>query len=549
MKETSHQLLSLFVFEQLKTVLGKFPLYDKRSDIAKGSMAVDWQQDLELVEVSGRLDSNPHNDENDDNTTVNLTGQFAKMLGTNNFWTTFNHFIDIRKGPGIYDDFDGYSFDRGSAKGNQYETLGHKLQDAGKAADSVSNMFEQFHGKDFRSMPVDRAIMAYLGDHYVHAPGFNGYRDCSSSIERYSFHQDKGEYDSVEEESRSRFIRDYNGVPASVFMPLDNMARYWYLKFRQRRDPQAVGFILHALQDASIPHHAAGCSGNWHASYEEQLAKNIVIWQRNGQLVQEVQSYYNQFEGVDEVPPTSLAIDDWNKVPKSNWAIEWMVTWMALNAYQSYREVYNNFETGFDENKRNMLDLTAKSTALCMHLIKNLTFNINTKRFNSQDLRVVTAANNRWALVYRIQTVLASIASFSSQSNAELAKRVIGHYDIDQVCATTSNFKYYLSHGKGPGVAVSPRGLVSNIPPLPEERSIDIDGDTLEITENSRGHYVIKDQNYEFFDFGRNDFEAHLALSKMMEYGFSEYHWIGDYSDPELIYMLTRVPEAVPNPI
>ena len=81
----------------------------------------------------------------------------------------------------------------------------------------------------------------------MHAPGQPWYRHCSPSIERYSFFYEKGIYRSLEEESRARFpLADSTGergkgIPYSIFMPVDNMARYWYEEFLRTGDWLALG--------------------------------------------------------------------------------------------------------------------------------------------------------------------------------------------------------------------------------------------------------------------------------------------------------------------
>lgn len=54
------------------------------------------------------------------------------------------------------------------------------------------------------------------------------------------------------------------------------MARYWYGRFLETNDPLDLGPVLHAIGDASIPHHAAGYLGNWHQAYEADIAEYVV---------------------------------------------------------------------------------------------------------------------------------------------------------------------------------------------------------------------------------------------------------------------------------
>lgn len=65
----------------------------------------------------------------------------------------------------------------------------------------------------------------------------------------------------------------YSGVSYSnaVFPPVSGMARYWYGRYRASFLPIYLGPVLHAVQDAAVPQHAAGYNGNWHASTENGL--------------------------------------------------------------------------------------------------------------------------------------------------------------------------------------------------------------------------------------------------------------------------------------
>lgn len=69
--------------------------------------------------------------------------------------SNFNHFIDIPKGRGMFDDYDGYSYENGSGK----------------------------------NVLLDQTIFStYLSDEYIHAPGHPDYRlnQCSIALELYS---------------------------------------------------------------------------------------------------------------------------------------------------------------------------------------------------------------------------------------------------------------------------------------------------------------------------------------------------------------------------
>jgi len=348
MKPKSHRKLTKLAFELLSESLDYFPLRGSKNVVAEQSYDTDYERDLEFVDVDfGRDD--PHKDEGwlvDDDEAHYAEGSLYVIFRRNYYFTALNHFIDIRKGAGEFDDFDGYGYHRGSASRGEYEkVLGRR---------------------------IDHMINWWLRDKYVHVPGSKWYRGCSPSVERYSFPQDKGVYSSRTDEGKKRFPlaeskgKKNKGIPYSVFMPVDNMARYWYGEYKRGRNPSVLGYVMHAIQDASVPHHAAGCCGNWHARYEEVLVDKINGWANDTSFRNDVKSLFDQWNKVDGSLPRGLNVGDWNKVPHRNWRIEWLVTWLALNAYRAYDAVHQDFSGGWRLDEGSMKDLTKKGAATCM---------------------------------------------------------------------------------------------------------------------------------------------------------------------------------------
>lgn len=135
-----------------------------RASIVAESAKVDEYRDLELVDVEG-LSSDARDDPHKDDAwyvaeDIPRYAHTLPLLGTK-CHTAFNHFIDIKKGPGQFDDYDGYSYCKGSASRGEYKL-------------------------DLGPRP-DEAIIWYPNDEYVRAPGQSWYRGCSPSVERYSF--------------------------------------------------------------------------------------------------------------------------------------------------------------------------------------------------------------------------------------------------------------------------------------------------------------------------------------------------------------------------
>ena len=325
------------------------------------ALAPDFYRDLEFVDVDGDKDD-PHEDElweNSDEAAYStkddlLVGTLEELFGRehNNF-TAFNHFINIGSyGKSKFDDYDGYSY-------QLIKKYGEQLQ-------SDAKLF---------GMALDDGIMWYYNDEYVHAPGQQWYYGCSPSVERYSF---PVKYPTKNEELKARFPVAKNegsencGIPYSVFFPVDNMARYWYGRFLETKDPLDLGPVMHAIADAGIPHHAAGYLGNWHQSYEIEIADNVLKIVNSASDRSEIKKIVKSWDRIDDDVPEGLAPMDYVKKPALNWSIENLVTWMALVSYQQYindYEPYYRSEGGhivFDDKARELIILATAMKVLVL---------------------------------------------------------------------------------------------------------------------------------------------------------------------------------------
>ncbi len=259
MQGTGHKKVTKKAFDLLRDIDASNPLLRNQGDVIREAWKVDDYEDLEFVDVEGGWLGDSGRDDPHDSSAWDDDDVAHYQYGDRVF-TAFNHFIDIKKGVGIFDDYDGYSYRKGSASRDEY-------QDADDVAEGFwEELFASLSGKE-----VDEGINWWFNDEYVHAPGQPWYRGCSPAIERYSFPEDKGIYSSKEAELKERFPlassigHSGQGIPYSVFMPVDNMARYWYMSFTKTYKPVELGPVMHAIQDASVPHHAAGYMGNWHS--------------------------------------------------------------------------------------------------------------------------------------------------------------------------------------------------------------------------------------------------------------------------------------------
>jgi len=344
----SHKRLTEYSLNLLQKI-NRSMFYEAKEIIVNASPEPDNFKDLEFVDVeslswSGGRDD-PHVKTNADNDDVPHYESYGFVFAA------FNHYIDIRKGPGIFDDYDGYSYKNGSASKNEY-------QDAWDAKDDWR---VEFLGRVTGHRKVDDGIAYWFNDEYVHGPGMKWYRGCSPSIERYSFPGDKKVFPTVEAETAARFPladstgKSGKGIPYSVFLPIDNLARYWYTIFLYANPgklnvPILIAPVLHAIQDAIVPHHAAGCNGNWHGRWEDDFNKNLKTLLAENSFENDVKQLYNRWLQNKTAAPTLLKPSDWQITPSIAWRIDQLVTWLALNAYHEYDNTYNHFKKGYNVN-------------------------------------------------------------------------------------------------------------------------------------------------------------------------------------------------------
>ena len=343
----SHRRITSLAYDLVQAATSlSFP----KDDVKRWAADADTRNDMELVRVRGILGEWSRDDPHAFNCAINdrPSTSTKDILDISAFypplhWSAMNHYIDVRKGAGTFDDFDGYAYHRGSASHGQHEKVG--------------------------GVPVDAAIAGILSTSYVHAPGHRWYRQCSRAVERYSRFSDP--YASVEAEAVARFPRagsrpkDGRGVPYSVFLPVDNMAHYWFSQLGTADAARCAGMILHALQDASVPHHAAGTAGNWHVRWEEAQEDEVRSWTGEDGFKDEVGSLYDQWAAAPSPVPTALQAGDDTLTPGLDWDVDAMATWLALHAYEAYREDYDDFQQ-YRKGKATMRELAVKAAAMSM---------------------------------------------------------------------------------------------------------------------------------------------------------------------------------------
>ena len=408
-------------FRKYKSAAALTSYYQLPADqkLIKETPAVDGYSDLEFVNVEGGAGSggrdNPHDDEYfaiDDEAHYTEHGMDL---------TAYNHFIDIRKGAGTFDDYDGYAYRKGSASRGQYQSASNA------ASDSLARLMGKITG-----YKVDEGIMWWLNDEYIHAPGRSWYRKCSPSVSRYSFYGDKHIYASVNAEAAARFPlanssgSSGKGIPYSVFMPVDNMARYWYGRFGATKDPATLGPVLHAIHDAAVPHHAAGCTGNWHSKYENELDSRIPGWLVDPGFENEVKALVALWSRNDPNPPTRLGVNDWTRTPALNWSIDQMATWVALHANREYTNTYHGFRNGYQFNTNSARTLVKQANAISILALK--------KALGSAPTPTLTRIT---------ATLTASPANYSGALTTTIT--FTGNISVDAPCQV--NYKFIRSDG------------------------------------------------------------------------------------------------------
>ncbi len=95
-------------------------------------------------------------------------------------------------------------------------------------------------------------------------------------------------------------------------------------------------------------------------------------WLASPNFSTSVAALLNQWNHPDSSPPTALPLTAALRVPGNNWRIDFLVTWMALQAFKSYRDVYRHFTAGYTFNEANARQLTVQATAMCAHVMRGL---------------------------------------------------------------------------------------------------------------------------------------------------------------------------------
>ncbi|MBO4291042.1 MAG: hypothetical protein J5898_03965 [Lachnospiraceae bacterium] len=377
MNGKTHRLVTEMAIQYLENLTPNFTLNGKKVKDYSQSIQQknsdtdgknDFEKEMEFVDVEGGAGDASDNPHKNDTWAIDDKAKYSEKGYT---FASFNHFIDIKKGSGRYDDYDGYSYQYGSAKKDQHEKLSNQVSDSVLAG--LLNVALGAIGKE----KVDAGVVGYwMNDEYVHAPGQKWYRNCSPAAWNYSFPSVLRSYSDKYAEFDKRFPRTTHstgtsgkGIPYSVFMPVDNLGRYWYERYMLSNEPADLGPALHAVQDATIPHHATGYMGNYHVYYESELEKYADKICKSANFKEETLKYYNLWMKQSGSVSSLIYEKDRNKTPGSGWRIDYLITWLAFKAYYAYENVYQGFKNkAFNEGSAK--DLLAMACAMSMVTIQ-----------------------------------------------------------------------------------------------------------------------------------------------------------------------------------
>ena len=311
----------------------------------------------------------------------------CEKSGLGSSFAAYNHFIDIGKGKGKYNDYDGYSYHNGSGAVNQFESLHDAVPYF--TGDSFLNGINGLLKGITKNYKVDEALAWYFNDSNVEYPGSKWYRNCSPALWNYSYPSASGnKYNEMTERFPWGGYGTDGGrrnkgkcVPWSVFMPVDNLGRYWYETFLVSRKVWDLGPVLHAVQDACVPHHAAGHMGNYHAKYEKYLEGYLhdkdsgnTSWSKMTALRNQATNLFNSYNQMGAKPksltyPKGLTAEK----PNLSWSVDQIITWAAFNAYYEYVNTYNCFKSFKNANEfrsATAQKLFVLSLALSMLILK-----------------------------------------------------------------------------------------------------------------------------------------------------------------------------------
>jgi hypothetical protein len=188
--------------------------------------------------------------------------------------------------------------------------------------DSVPGLLIQDAGPEAIPDPIEVIIMALMD-----ATGATVKYDSSQMPIRYQMSNEQdGAPDSI---LRSKDDWEYLSAAHTPMTPVDNLGRYGWDRFRAApTDPtnlQWLGWPLHAIGDATVPHHVAGTFGWGHRPFEDAASDNLetifhktdislatgqamVVLTRSKHYYDEIQAWRGQHPATDGRPSEDIPL-------------------------------------------------------------------------------------------------------------------------------------------------------------------------------------------------------------------------------------------------
>jgi hypothetical protein len=170
------------------------------------------------------------------------------------------------------DKIDGWLPGFGDLHGGDYNTMWHFMNVQPGRSDDYDDMqgllYEEagWHGEPDA---LDLAVMAF----FDFLPGWSLNYEESQGIHHYQIGNGHDGHQNTTSRGESEW--QFTTAAHTPFEPVDNVALYGWQHFRDDADHAThwLGFPLHALGDASAPHHLIGSTGWGHRPYEDSIER------------------------------------------------------------------------------------------------------------------------------------------------------------------------------------------------------------------------------------------------------------------------------------
>jgi len=116
-------------------------------------------------------------------------------------------------------------------------------------------------------------------------------------------------------------------------------------------------------------------------------------WLAETEFSDGVKALVAEWSRTDSSPPSSLKPGDWTKTPSSDWRIDQLVTWVALNSFEEYRGTYGGFKDGYRLNEASAKRLAKLATAMSVVVLKKASASVQPSAVGDRDAVVVAVTS------------------------------------------------------------------------------------------------------------------------------------------------------------